>query len=189
MRGRPRQASRTNGERRPAYARRVGKGRLWGRGGSFGRAASALAGSPCATGASWSTHRKMGSSHLEPTAISGALRQVLHHGTSRIYSTRLSRSQYYATRTRPTGASASGPTGRNAIGVQPECPRWVIRVAPTGSKASPNVCYAFNSDRICASQRTDAMCHVWTAPSWQGESSRRVAGRCSHVFGLLVRFT
>jgi hypothetical protein len=35
----------------------------------------------------------------------------------------------------------------------------VIRVAPTGSKASPNVRYAFNSDRICASQRTDAMCH------------------------------
>jgi hypothetical protein len=31
------------------------------------------------------------------------------------------------------------------------------RVAPTGSKASPNVRYAFNSDRICASQRTDAM--------------------------------
>ena len=25
-------------------------------------------------------------------------------------------------------------------------------------------------------------------PSWQGKSSRRVAGRCSHVFGLLVRF-
>ena len=36
------------------------------------------------------------------------------------------------------------------------CPSWVIRVAPTGSKASPNVRYAFNSDRICASQRTDA---------------------------------
>jgi len=35
---------------------------------------------------------------------------------------------------------------------------WVIRVAPTGSKASPNVRYAFNGDRICASQRTDAMC-------------------------------
>jgi hypothetical protein len=34
---------------------------------------------------------------------------------------------------------------------------WVIRVAPTGSKASPNVRYAFNSDRICAPQRTDAM--------------------------------
>jgi len=28
-------------------------------------------------------------------------------------------------------------------------------------------------------------CHVWTAPGWQGKSSRRVAGRCSHVFGLL----
>src|SRR6516165_864631 len=33
------------------------------------------------------------------------------------------------------------------------------------------------------------ICHVWTAPSWQGESSRRVAGRCSHVFGLLARHT
>ena len=37
-------------------------------------------------------------------------------------------------------------------------PLRVIRVAPTGSKASPNVRYAFNGDRICASQRTDAMC-------------------------------
>ena len=36
------------------------------------------------------------------------------------------------------------------------CLRWVIRVAPTGSKAAPNVRYAFNSDRICASQRTEA---------------------------------
>ena len=34
----------------------------------------------------------------------------------------------------------------------------VMRVAPTVSKASPNVRYAFNGDRICASQRTDAMC-------------------------------
>ena len=33
----------------------------------------------------------------------------------------------------------------------------VIRVAPTGSKASQNVRYAFNGDRLCASQRTDAM--------------------------------
>jgi hypothetical protein len=32
----------------------------------------------------------------------------------------------------------------------------IIRVAPTDSKASPNVRYAFNSDRICASQQTDA---------------------------------
>jgi hypothetical protein len=33
------------------------------------------------------------------------------------------------------------------------------------------------------------MCHVWTAPSWQGFSSRLQVGRCSHVFGLFVRFT
>ena len=32
-----------------------------------------------------------------------------------------------------------------------------IRVAPKGSKASPNVRYAFHGDQICASQRTDAM--------------------------------
>jgi hypothetical protein len=37
--------------------------------------------------------------------------------------------------------------------------------------------------------RNDAKGHVWTAPGWQGESSRRRSGRCSHVFGLLVRFT
>ena len=35
-------------------------------------------------------------------------------------------------------------------------PAWVNRVAPTGQQASPNVRYVFNSDRICASQRTDA---------------------------------
>src|SRR5262249_29471775 len=34
-----------------------------------------------------------------------------------------------------------------------------------------------------------ALCHVWTAPSWQGLSSRLQVGRCSHVFGLFVRFT
>ena len=45
----------------------------------------------------------------------------------------------------------------------------VIRVAPTGSKASPNVRYAFNGDQICASQRTDAMCqHRSSDPSTQG---------------------
>src|SRR5882672_1249520 len=33
------------------------------------------------------------------------------------------------------------------------------------------------------------MCHVWTAPDWQGESSRRRLDRCSHLFGLLVRYT
>src|SRR5262249_22242621 len=34
-----------------------------------------------------------------------------------------------------------------------------------------------------------ALCHVWTAPSWQGKTSRRRLGRCSHVFGLLARHT
>jgi len=36
---------------------------------------------------------------------------------------------------------------------------------------------------------TSRLCHVWTAPDWQGLSSRRRLGRCSHVFGLFVRFT
>src|SRR6476659_9582767 len=40
-----------------------------------------------------------------------------------------------------------------------------------------------------ASQRNDAKCHVWTAPRWQGFSSRLQLGRCSHVFGLLGRFS
>jgi hypothetical protein len=31
--------------------------------------------------------------------------------------------------------------------------------------------------------------HVWTAPSWQELSSRYRVGRCSHVFGLWMRFT
>src|SRR5262245_9420236 len=38
----------------------------------------------------------------------------------------------------------------------------VIHVAPTASQASPNVRYASNSDRICASQRTDAWCQLRT---------------------------
>ena len=42
-------------------------------------------------------------------------------------------------------------------------------VAPTASEASPNVRYAFNSDRICASQRTDAKCQQLTS----GEQDRR----------------
>jgi hypothetical protein len=46
-------------------------------------------------------------------------------------------------------------------------PLWVIRVAPAGSKASPNVRYAFNGDRICASQRTDAMCQNRSSRSAQ----------------------
>jgi hypothetical protein len=37
---------------------------------------------------------------------------------------------------------------------------------------------------ILRAAATGAKCHVWTAPGWQGESSRRRLGRCSHVFGL-----
>jgi enoyl-CoA hydratase len=33
------------------------------------------------------------------------------------------------------------------------------------------------------------MGHVWTAPGWQGISSRFSSGRSSHVFGLLARYT
>src|SRR6516164_9853757 len=33
-----------------------------------------------------------------------------------------------------------------------------------------------------------ALCHVWTAPSWQGTFSRCRVSRCSHVFGLFLRF-
>ena len=71
---------------------------------------------------------------------------------------------------------------------------WVIRVAPTGSKASPNVRYAFNSDRICASQQTDAMCQEATFaqssrrrhPSRQVPAPRPGAARKS-LLGLLQR--
>jgi len=42
-------------------------------------------------------------------------------------------------------------------------PLRVIRVAPTAREASPNVRYAFNGDRICASQRTDVMCQRETS--------------------------
>ena len=41
----------------------------------------------------------------------------------------------------------------NVLGA--ECRLWVIRVAPTGSKASPNVRYDFNGDQIlCVNEPT-----------------------------------
>jgi hypothetical protein len=61
-------------------------------------------------------------------------------------------------------SSQQSPRGEaRRMGMALALPQWVIRVVPTGSKASPNVCYAFNSDRICASQRTDAMCQRRTS--------------------------
>ena len=35
--------------------------------------------------------------------------------------------------------------------------------------------------------RSAAKCHVWTAPSWQGNLHVCRLGRCSHVFGLRAR--
>jgi hypothetical protein len=45
-----------------------------------------------------------------------------------------------------------------------------------------------NFRRETESATSSALCHVWTAPGWQVKTSRHVAGRCSHVFGLLARF-
>jgi hypothetical protein len=70
------------------------------------------------------------------------------------------------------GHSTSG------LGQKHELPRRSIAVRFASNKQTP-------IGRV----QCDAMCHVWTAPDWQGLSSRRVAGRCSHVFGLFVRFT
>ena len=46
-----------------------------------------------------------------------------------------------------------------------ECPLW--------PRSPPNYCMP----------QSDAKNPVWTAPNWQGESSGRRVGRCSHVFG------
>jgi hypothetical protein len=51
-----------------------------------------------------------------------------------------------------------------------------VRFAPdNGHRPSPDLCPLKG--------------HVWTAPGWQEESSRRSIGRSSHVFGLLARLT
>ena len=56
---------------------------------------------------------------------------------------------------------------------------------PTSFESNHSPCPVIRSARPTLA----VSCHVWTAPSWQGESSRRVTGRCSHVFGLFGRFT
>ena len=63
------------------------------------------------------------------------------------------------------------------------CRLWVICVAPTASKASPNV-YAFNGDRICASQRTDAMCQSATSPPIIRSSRPRRRAPSMHGTGV-----
>ena len=44
---------------------------------------------------------------------------------------------------------------------------------------------SFQTNRTA--QGHGGMCHVWTAPRWQGLCARRRSGRSSHVFGLLMR--
>ena len=51
----------------------------------------------------------------------------------------------------PNGCSTVSPcTHRLRVFIEPFLRGF--RVAPTGSKASPNVRYAFNGDAVCASQ-------------------------------------
>ena len=53
---------------------------------------------------------------------------------------------------------------------------------------SRHVCFTPEKQTFVSALRMSALCHVWTAPGWQVKTSRCVAGRCSHVFGLLARF-
>jgi hypothetical protein len=46
---------------------------------------------------------------------------------------------------------------------------------------------AIRTTAVTVARKTAAMCHVWTAPRWQGLSSRYRSGRSSHAFGLMMR--
>jgi hypothetical protein len=73
----------------------------------------------------------------------------------------------------------------SAVSEGGRCPSRVIRVGPTGSKASPNVRYAFNGDRICAPQRTDAKCQEATyAPQQTAPYSITSSARARVRLGL-----
>src|SRR5262249_42921113 len=66
------------------------------------------------------------------------------------------------------------------------CPLWVISRHHTVNR----LCPLYPQKRtLSATTGMSVLCHVWTAPSWQGFSSRLQAGRCSHVFGLFARHT
>jgi hypothetical protein len=59
--------------------------------------------------------------------------------------------------------------------------RWI---GTCGAAGSPQ-CPLYPQKRTCGIESVmSALCHVWTAPGWQEESSRSRLGRCSHVFGL-----
>jgi hypothetical protein len=70
------------------------------------------------------------------------------------------------------------------LSISEECPKRVNRAILAFCRLLP----VLPEQRTCrCTALSDAMCHVWTAPGWQEESSRRRLGRCSHVFGLLAR--
>jgi hypothetical protein len=52
---------------------------------------------------------------------------------------------------------------------------------PTGSRVKTRRRERSGTGHRRAQPWTGTKCHVWTAPGWQGKSSRRSAGRSSHV--------
>ena len=86
----------------------------------------------------------------------------------------------------PASGSTRKSAGAAQLGTGGSCAKVALR-----SGASANECLSVPQPQLAESRQlgTDALCHVWTAPSWQGKTSRRRLGRCSHVFGLLTRFT
>ena len=86
----------------------------------------------------------------------------------------------------PASGSTRKSAGAAQLGTGGSCAKVALR-----SGASANECLSVPQPQLAESRRStnEAMCHVWTAPSWQGKTSRRRLGRCSHVFGLLTRFT
>src|SRR5262249_16673749 len=77
------------------------------------------------------------------------------------------------------GATAAG----SIMGPAASCPK-----SARGRKAlNEHMCPVLPQEQTSLLRAgTSASCHVWTAPRWQGFSSRLQAGRCSHVFGLLA---
>jgi hypothetical protein len=70
---------------------------------------------------------------------------------------------------------------------------WIHLGANIGAPRQPNLvansmdwrCLLFAQERTTLTSGVrSALCHVWTAPDWQGLSSRHRFGRCCHVFGL-----
>jgi hypothetical protein len=74
---------------------------------------------------------------------------------------------------------------RSAIGI-----KEIASDRNCGRKMDGHGATAIGAKRTFGESAMSALCHVWTAPVWQELSSRFCSiGRCSHVFGLLMRFT